>query len=269
MPGAAPRAGWSGQSARTSRRLPAHPRLLQKAPKSHWPRSALHLSYTAVSGNQRKSGRMGQFGMGQPVRRLEDHRLVTGHGRYTDDINLARQVYLHVLRSPHAHARIGRLDTAEAAAAPGVLAVFTAADLARDGIGTIPFLTPLPNRDGSPCKAMPYPVLAADVVRHAGDAVAVIVAETSAQARDAGELVAVDYETLPAAVNTLAALEPGQPLVWDAAPGNLPLDWEIGDKAATDKAFATAKHVVALRLGNNRLVANSLETRHAIGDCNI
>src|SRR5260221_365551 len=91
----------------------------QKAPKSHWPRSALPLSYTAISGNQRKSGRMGQFGMGQPVRRLEDHRLVTGHGRYTDDINLARQVYLHVVRSPHAHARVGRLDTAEAAASAG------------------------------------------------------------------------------------------------------------------------------------------------------
>jgi aerobic carbon-monoxide dehydrogenase large subunit len=209
---------------------------------------------------------MGQFGMGQPVRRLEDHRLVTGHGRYTDDINLARQVYLHVVRSPHAHARVGRLDTAEAAAAPGVLAVYTAADLTRDGIGTIPFLTPLPNRDGSPCKAMPYPVLAANVVRHAGDAVAVIVAETPAQARDAGELVAIDYEPLPAAVNTLAALDRGQPLVWDEAPNNLHLDWEIGDKAATDKAFAGAKHVVALRLGNNRLVANSMETRNAIGD---
>jgi carbon-monoxide dehydrogenase large subunit len=209
---------------------------------------------------------MGQFGMGQPVRRLEDHRLVTGHGRYTDDISLARQVYLHVVRSPHAHARIGGLDIAEAAGAPGVLAVYTAADLTRDGIGTIPFLTPLPNRDGTPCKAVPYPVLAADVVRHAGDAVAVIVAETLTQARDAGELVAVDYEPLPAAVNTLAALEPGQPLVWDEAPNNLHLDWEIGDKAATDKAFASAKHVVALRLGNNRLVANSMETRNAIGD---
>ena len=97
---------------------------------------------------------MGQFGMGQPVRRLEDHRLVTGHGRYTDDISLARQAYLHVVRSPHAHARIRRLDSTEAATAPGVLALYTTADLARDGIGTIPFLTPLPNRDGSPCKAI-------------------------------------------------------------------------------------------------------------------
>jgi carbon-monoxide dehydrogenase large subunit len=209
---------------------------------------------------------MGQFGMGQPVRRLEDHRLVTGHGRYTDDINLAHQAYLHVVRSPHAHAKLTRLDTAEAAAAPGVLAVYTAADLARDGVGSIPFLTPLPNRDGSPCKAMPYPVLAGDVVRHAGDAVAVIVAETASQARDAGELVAVEYETLPATVDTAAALEPGQPLVWKEAPSNLHLDWEIGDKAATDAAFARAKHVVKLRLGNNRLVANSMETRNAIGE---
>src|SRR5260221_14191459 len=209
---------------------------------------------------------MGQFGMGQPVRRLEDHRLVTGHGRYTDDINLARQVYLHVLRSPHAHARIGRLDTTEAAARPGVLAVYPAADLTRDGIGPIPFPTPLPTRDGSRSKSTSSPLLAAIGVRHAGDAVPVIVAETPPKAREAGELVAVDYEPLPAAVNTLAALDRGQPLVWDEAPNNLHLDWEIGDKAATDKAFAGAKHVVALRLGNNRLVANSMETRNAIGD---
>jgi aerobic carbon-monoxide dehydrogenase large subunit len=209
---------------------------------------------------------MGQFGMGQSVRRLEDRRLVTGQGRYTDDISLARQSYAYVLRSPHAHARILRIDTAEAAAAPGVLAIFTAADLARDGVGTIPLLTPLPNRDGSACKTPPYPVLAADRVRHAGDAVALIVAETAAQAKDAGELVAVDYEPLPAAIGTAAALGPGQPLVWDDAPDNLHLDWEIGDKAATDAAFARAKHVVALRLGNNRLVANSMETRNAIGE---
>ncbi len=209
---------------------------------------------------------MGQFGMGQPVRRLEDQRLVTGHGRYTDDISLAHQAYAYVLRSPHAHARIRGIDTKAAEAAPGVLAVYTAADLARDGIGTIPLLTPLPNRDGSPCKAPPYPVLAADRVRHAGDAVALIVAETPAQAKDAGELVAVDYEPLPAAVETATALAQSQPLVWDDAPQNLHLDWEIGDKAATDAAFARAKHVVALRLGNNRLVANSMETRNAIGD---
>jgi aerobic carbon-monoxide dehydrogenase large subunit len=209
---------------------------------------------------------MGQFGMGQPIRRLEDHRLVTGRGRYTDDINLARQAYLQIVRSPHAHAKVTRLDTAEAAAAPGVLAVYTAADLARDGVGGLPFLTPLPNRDGSPCKATPYPVLAGDVVRHAGDAIAVVVAETPSQARDAGELVAVDYETLPAVVDTAAALEPGQPLVWQEAPSNLHLDWEIGDKAATDAAFARAKQIVKLRLGNNRLVANSMETRNAIGE---
>ncbi len=209
---------------------------------------------------------MGQFGMGQPVRRLEDQRLVTGHGRYTDDISLSHQAYAYVLRSPHAHARIRGIDTAAAEAAPGVLAVYTAADLSRDGIGTIPLLTPLPNRDGSPCKAPPYPVLAADRVRHAGDAVALIVAETPAQAKDAGELVAVDYEPLPAAVETATALAQSQPLVWDDAPQNLHLDWEIGDKAATDAAFARAKHVIALRLGNNRLVANSMETRNAIGD---
>src|SRR5260370_32530158 len=135
--------------------------------------------------------------MGQPVRRLEDQLLVTGHGGYTDDITLPRQAYARVLRSPHAHARIRRLDTAPAAAAPGVLAVYTAGDLARDGIGTLPLLPPLPNRDGSPCKAPAYPVLAADRVRHAGDAVALIVAEAVAQAKDAAQLVRAHSEPLP------------------------------------------------------------------------
>jgi carbon-monoxide dehydrogenase large subunit len=209
---------------------------------------------------------MGQFGMGQPVRRLEDHRLVTGHGRYTDDISLTRQAHAYVLRSPHAHASIRGIDTAAATAAPGVLAIFTAADLARDGIGAIPLLTPLPNRDGTPSKIPSYPVLAADRVRHAGDAVVLVVAETLAQAKDAAELVAIEYDPLPAMTDTATALERGRPLVWDDAPGNLHLDWEIGDRAAADAAFARAKHVVTLRLGNNRLVANSMETRNAIGD---
>ncbi|HZS83001.1 MAG TPA: xanthine dehydrogenase family protein molybdopterin-binding subunit [Stellaceae bacterium] len=208
---------------------------------------------------------MGQFGMGQPVRRLEDQRLVTGHGRYTDDITLPRQAYAVILRSPHAHARIRGIDREAAAAAPGVLAIYTAADLERDHIGTIPLLTPLPNRDGSPCKTPPFPVLARDRVRHVGDSVAVVIAETLAKARDAAEQVVVDYEPLPAVTDTAAAIEPGRPLVWEEAPGNLHLDWEIGDKAATDAAFARARHVVKLRLGNNRLVANSMEPRGAIG----
>ncbi|MBV8652214.1 MAG: xanthine dehydrogenase family protein molybdopterin-binding subunit [Alphaproteobacteria bacterium] len=209
---------------------------------------------------------MGQFGMGQSVRRVEDHRLVTGHGRYTDDISLQRQAHAVVLRSPHAHARITRLDTAAASELPGVLAVYTGADLKRDGIGDIPFLTPLPNRDGSACKAPPYPVLVTDRVRHVGDAVALVVAETLAAARDAAEQIAIDYDMLPATAGTAAALEPGQPLVWDEAPNNLQLDWEIGDKAATDAAFARARHVVGMRLGNNRLVPNSMEPRGAIGE---
>jgi carbon-monoxide dehydrogenase large subunit len=203
--------------------------------------------------------------MGQPVRRVEDHRLVTGHGRYTDDISLTRQAYAVVLRSPHAHATITRLDTAAASALPGVLAIVTGADLARDKIGGIPFLTPIPNRDGSACKAPPYPVLVTDRVRHVGDAVAFVVAESVAAARDAAEQIVVEYAPLPAVTDTVAALEPGKPLVWDEAPGNLQLDWEIGDKAATDAAFARAKHVVKMRLGNNRLVANSMEPRGAIG----
>jgi aerobic carbon-monoxide dehydrogenase large subunit len=208
---------------------------------------------------------MGQFGMGQPVRRLEDHRLVTGHGRYTDDISLSRQAHAFILRSPHAAARVRRVVAAAAAAEPGVLAVYTGADLARDGIGDIPLLAPLPNRDGSPCKAPPYPVLARDRVRHVGDAVALVVAESLAAARDAAERIEVDYDPLPAAIDTATALEAGQPLVWDDAPRNLQLDWEIGDKAATDAAFARARQVVKMRIGNNRLVPNSMEPRNAIG----
>ncbi len=209
---------------------------------------------------------MGQFGMGQPVRRLEDRRLVTGHGRYTDDITLPRQAHAFILRSPHAHAKLGGIDTKAAAAMPGVLAVYTGADLAQGGIGTIPLLAPLPNRDGTPCKAPPYPILVTDRVRHVGDAVAVVIAETLAEARDAAEEIAIEYETLPSVTDTAAALERGRPLVWDEAPGNLHLDWEIGDKKATDAAFARARHVVKLRLGNNRLVANSMEPRGAIAE---
>jgi carbon-monoxide dehydrogenase large subunit len=204
--------------------------------------------------------------MGQPLRRLEDQRLITGHGRYTDDIVLPRQAYASILRSPHAHARIRGINTRAAAAAPGVLGVYTAADLKRDGIGTIPLLTPLKNRDGSDSKIPPYPVLVEDRARHAGDAVALIVGDSPAAARDAAELVEVDYEALSAVADTAAALEKGKPLVWDEAPGNLHLDWEIGDEAATKSAFAKAKHIIKARLGNNRLVANSMEARSAIGE---
>jgi carbon-monoxide dehydrogenase large subunit len=208
---------------------------------------------------------MGQFGMGQAVRRTEDQRFVTGHGRYTDDIDLAHQAYGHVLRSPHAHARIMRIDTAAAEAAPGVLGIFTGADLAADGIGPLPCLAPVTNRDGSPAKFPPHPCLVTDRVRHVGDQVAFIVAETPEQARDAAELVEIDYEPLPSVSGTARANLPGQPLVWDEIPANQCFDWEMGDDAATRAAFAKASQIVKLDLINNRVVVASIETRNALG----
>jgi carbon-monoxide dehydrogenase large subunit len=208
---------------------------------------------------------MAQFGIGQPVRRVEDRRFLTGSGRYVDDLTWPHQAYAFMLRSPHAHARIRAIDTAAAAAAPGVLAVYTGADLARDGIGTIPCLSPLQNRDGSPAVMPPRPALVRERVRHVGDTVAMVVADTLAAARDAAELIAVDYEPLPATVETAQALAAGQPLVWDEAPGNLCFDWEIGDRAAVARAAAAARHRIALELVNNRVVVTSMEPRGAIG----
>jgi aerobic carbon-monoxide dehydrogenase large subunit len=209
---------------------------------------------------------MKQFGIGQPVRRVEDRRFITGRGGYLDDISLPRQAYAYMLRSPHAHARIHAVDTAAFSRAPGVLAVYTGEDLARDGIGAIPCLSALISRDGSPCVMPPHPAIARDRVRHVGDTVALVVAESLAAARDAAELVAVDYEPLPAAVDTGHALDAGQPLVWDEAPGNLCFDWEVGDGGAVERAVAGARHRIALELVNNRVVVNSMEPRGAVGE---
>ena len=209
---------------------------------------------------------MGQFGFGQSIRRVEDIRLITGRGRYTDDITLGRQTYAYILRSPYAHARIRGIDASAARQAPGVLAVLTGADLQADKVGTIPCLVPLKNRDGSRMVAPPRPLLATDSVKHVGDAVAMIVAETLAQARDAADLVEVDYEMLPATVSTAGALQDGAAQVWPEAKNNICLDWEIGDRAAVDAAFARAAHVTRLEFVNNRIVVNSMEPRVAIGD---
>ena len=208
---------------------------------------------------------MKQFGIGQPVRRVEDRRFITGRGNYVDDIQLPRQTYAFMLRSPHAHARISAIDAAAALAAPGVLAVYTGEDLARDGIGPIPCVSAVTNRDGSPSVLPPHPAIAHSRVRHVGDTVAMVVAESAAVARDAAELIAVDYEPLPAVVETTHALDPGQPQVWDGAPGNLCFDWEVGDRSAVERAFAGARHRISLELVNNRVVVNSMEPRGAIG----
>jgi carbon-monoxide dehydrogenase large subunit len=171
-----------------------------------------------------------------------------------------------MLRSPHAHARIRAIDTSTAAAAPGVLAVLTGAELARGGIGTIPCVSGLTNRDGSAMAMPPRPAIVQDRVRHVGDPVAMVVAETVAQARDATELVAVDYQPLPAVVETGRALDAGAAAVWDEHPGNLCFDWETGDAAAVGRGAAAATHLVSLTLVNNRIVVNSMEPRGAIGD---
>jgi aerobic carbon-monoxide dehydrogenase large subunit len=209
---------------------------------------------------------MKQFGIGQPVRRVEDRRFITGRGNYLDDINRQRQAYAFMLRSQHAHAAIRAVDTAAARSAPGILAVYTGDDLAGDGIGTIPCLSAVTNRDGSPSALPPYPAIARDRVRHVGDTVAMVVAESLAAARDAAELIMVDYEALPAVVDTERALDPGQPLVWETAPGNLCFDWEVGDGAAVDRAMTGAPHRITVELVNNRIVVNSMEPRGALGE---
>jgi carbon-monoxide dehydrogenase large subunit len=209
---------------------------------------------------------MTQFGIGQPVRRVEDRRFLTGRGRYLDDIDRSHQTHAVFLRSPHAHARIRSIDVTAAAGAPGVIAVLTGADLAADGIGTVPCVSGLTNRDGSSAILPPRPAMVTDRVRHVGDTVAMVIADSIAAARDAADLIAVDYEPLPAAVDTVGALGSGQPQVWDEAKGNLCFDWEIGDGAAVEHASATARHKVTLTLVNNRVVVTSMEPRGAIGE---
>src|SRR5262245_17307457 len=209
---------------------------------------------------------MKQFGIGQPVRRVEDRRFITGRGNYVDDIQRPHQAYAFMLRSPHAHARIDAIDAAAAFAAPGVLAVLTGNDIARDGIGNIPCLSAVTNRDQSPSVSPPHPAIARDRVRHVGDTVAMVVAESAAAARDAAELITVDYQPLPAVIDTRHALDPAQPQVWAEAPGNLCFDWEVGDRGAVERAMAAARHRIALELVNNRVVVNSMEPRGAIGE---
>ncbi|HYZ26343.1 MAG TPA: xanthine dehydrogenase family protein molybdopterin-binding subunit [Geminicoccaceae bacterium] len=209
---------------------------------------------------------MAKFGVGQPVRRVEDQRFITGAGRYTDDIDLDGQAYIAVVRSPEAHARITSIEVEAAKAAPGVLAVVTGAEYAATGGNALPCGIPMENRDGSKGKNRLRPVLCTERVRHVGDNVAFVVAETPSQAKDAAELVAVDYQSLDVVADTETAAEPGRPLVHDDVPNNLSFDWEYGDRAAVDAAFAKAAHITRLRVVNNRLVANAIEPRAAIAD---
>jgi aerobic carbon-monoxide dehydrogenase large subunit len=209
---------------------------------------------------------MGEFAIGQSVSRFEDPRLLRGGGRYVSDIVLPGMAFGHVLRSPHAHARIRSIDTSRAKAAPGVLAVLTGADWQASGWGDLPVPDGLKRRDGSSFRP-PYPALVTDRVRWAGDYVAFVVAETLVQAQDAAELIMVDYEALPAVVSTAQATE-GAPRVWDECPDNIGFVQLFGDKTATDAAFGRADHVVKHRFVINRVTAASMEPRGSIGDYN-
>jgi carbon-monoxide dehydrogenase large subunit len=208
---------------------------------------------------------MGPFGIGQPVRRFEDVRLVQGQGRFHDDVNLPGQAHAVVLRSVHAHARIRAMDASAALRAPGVLAVLTGADLAEAGLGTTRATLPRTRPDGSPMFAPTHPGLVRDRVRYVGDPVAFLVAETLAQAEDAAELVRVEYEALPSVTATAEAMRPGSAPVWDECPDNVSNVFETGDRAAADAAFARADHVVRRRYVITRVHAQYLEPRGALG----
>jgi len=210
---------------------------------------------------------MGEFAIGQSVSRFEDPRLLKGGGRYVGDMALPGMAFGHVLRSPHAHARIRSIDTAKAKAAPGVLAVLTGADWQASGWGDLPVPGGLKLRNGSVFKP-PYPALAKDKVRWVGDYVAFVVAETTHQALDAAELIEVDYEPLPAIASTAEATAKGAPRVWDDCADNIGFVQLFGDKAATDAAFAKADHVVKHRFVINRVTAATMEPRGCIGDYN-
>ena len=207
-----------------------------------------------------------QTGIGASVIRKEDFRFLTGKGHYTDDINRPGQAHAFFLRSHHAHAEILSIDASEAHSMPGVLAVFTGADLAADKIGGLICGWMIHSKDGSPMKAGSHPALAQGKVRYVGDHVAVVIAETLEQARVAAEHIKVDYKVLPAVIDMEAAVRLGSGVVHDVAPDNRVYQWHLGDQAAADAAFKKAAHVTRLDIVNNRLVPNAMEPRAAIGD---
>jgi carbon-monoxide dehydrogenase large subunit len=209
---------------------------------------------------------MSATGIGAAVRRKEDHRFITGKGHYTDDINRPGQTYAFFVRSPHAHATIKSIDSKAAAALPGVVAVLTGAELAADKIGNLICGWMIHSKDGSPMKMTPHPALAHGKACHVGDPVAVVIAETLAQARDAAEKLKIDYTVLPAVADLATAQKPGAPQIHEVAPKNTIYQWHIGDAKATEAAFRSAKHVTKLDIVNNRLVPNAMEPRSALAE---
>src|SRR2546428_6211332 len=225
---------------------------------------------TSLLDSRTRSARQG---FGKPVRRREDARLLTGQGCYSDDVNVPGQAYACLVRSPHAHARLRRIDVAGAVTVPGVIAVLTGADAAADGLRPIPHRpvptnpheVPLRSRAGAEFFIAPHAPLPADTTRFVGDAVAMVIAETPAAARDGAERVVVDYEPLPAVTATGDAVATGAPLVWKETASNVCVDSEAGDRAATDAAFGRAAHVVRLETRINRVTGVPMEPRAALG----
>jgi len=205
-----------------------------------------------------------KFGVGQGIKRIEDVRFVSGRGNYASDAVDRAELKAAFLRSPYGHAKF-RIDDLDAARAiPGVRGVFVASDFS--GLGGLPCLALLPNSDGSKTPAKPYPVISSDEVHHVGDIIAMVVADTATQARDAVEAIGVTWEDLPAVVDVEAAIARDAPAVFDGAPGNVAYDTHIGDKEKTDAVFASAPHKVRIKIVNPRVVANYMEPRSAVGE---
>ncbi len=210
-----------------------------------------------------------KFAVGQSVPRLEDQKLLRGSGRYADDVRPDACAHAFVLRSPHANARLLALSTSAAAKMPGVLAVLAGADVIADGLGPIPCLIPMQNIDGSNRAETPRPILALDQVRHVGDPIALVIAQTLAQARDAAEAIDCEFELLPSTTDLFASAQAGAPQVWSHAPNNLCFEWQQGDAAAVEAAFAKAHHISRASIINNRVVVAPMEPRAAIAEYDI
>ncbi|HEY5700709.1 MAG TPA: xanthine dehydrogenase family protein molybdopterin-binding subunit [Gammaproteobacteria bacterium] len=209
---------------------------------------------------------MENYGVGQPVRRREDQRFLTGQGKFIDDINLHNQAHGCVMRSTYAHAEVRSIDTSAAKESPGVIAVLTGADWMEDKLGFIPTRTPAKNSSGAPVPVPKRPGLATDRVRFAGEGIAFVVAESAQAARDAAELIEVNYAPLDVLINATEAVASGAPLIWSDIPENVCIAFEAGDAAAVDAAFASAAHITRMMLDNQRVTAAPIETRGAIGD---
>src|SRR3954454_13820186 len=207
-----------------------------------------------------------RFGAGQPVKRLEDQRLLTGKGQFIDDKPEDGALWLYLLRSPHAHAKIVSIDTSAATAMPGVTAVYTGADLVKDDIGVIPTLSIFKRPDGKPMTVPPRRLLAHEIVRYAGEAVAAVVSSSRADAQSAAEAIVVEYDVQPAVVNPVEAVKPGAPVVWPEAPDNIVGAMAYGDAAKVDEAFAKAAHTVELDLVSQHLVPSAMEPRSTIAE---